>query len=335
MHAACPRPCRPRPARAVVPEPPATTASTAAAIIAAGKGPLRWSQEGLAWPNRSASRFVDAGGVRWHLQRLGAADAPVCILLLHGTGASTHSWRDLAPRVASGQVAVIAPDLPGHGFSETRDREAFSLPGMAQALATMLRTIEASPTLVCGHSAGAALGARLCLDGGARPRTLVAINGAWLPFGGLAGRLFSPAARLLAASGIAAPLIARRAADPALAHRLLAGTGSRIDRDGAALYGRLMRSPAHVAGALAMMAAWDLAPLLREMPRLAPRLLLLAGAADTTVPAAQSARIAAQVAGARLDILPALGHLAHEEAPERFASCLLAAVAEDAAMHRG
>lgn len=57
--------------------------------------PLAWDRDGRDWPNRAASRFVEVGGIHWHVQQLG--QGPV-LLLLHGTGAATHSWRDIAPR---------------------------------------------------------------------------------------------------------------------------------------------------------------------------------------------------------------------------------------------
>jgi magnesium chelatase accessory protein len=297
-----------------------------------GYGPLVWERDGACWPNCEASLFVDAGGLRWHVQRMGDADAPQLILLLHGTGAATHSWRALAPLLAR-DAQVVAPDLPGHGFSSAPGRDSFSLPGMARAVAALLRALDISPTVVVGHSAGAAIGARLCLDGAIAPGTLIGINGAWLPFGGPAARFFSPAARILADSPMAAWLVARSAREPGLARRLLDGTGSRIDDVGARAYARLLRSPAHIAGALAMMAHWELGPLLRELPSLAPHLLLLAGAADRTVSQAQSAQVARSVAGARLEILPGLGHLAHEEAPEMFAARILAATSPAAASH--
>ena len=63
-------------------------------------GPARgpnWERDGRDWPNREASRFVHAAGLRWHVQVMGSG--PV-VLLLHGTGAATHSWRDLMPKLA-------------------------------------------------------------------------------------------------------------------------------------------------------------------------------------------------------------------------------------------
>ncbi|HRD99356.1 MAG TPA: hypothetical protein PLA97_23480, partial [Rubrivivax sp.] len=112
-------------------------------------------------------------------------------------------------------------------------------------------------------------------------------------------------------------LFAWRAADPARVRRLVDATGSQIDDAGVALYGRLVRDPAHVAGALAMMANWDLRELVAALPRLAVPLFLLAADGDKTVPPAQARHAAALVPRARCSRLPALGHLAHEEDPQR------------------
>ncbi|MEL4403125.1 alpha/beta fold hydrolase, partial [Shewanella algae] len=82
------------------------------------------------WPNRDSSRFVEAGGLVWHVQQMGSGPP---ILLLHGTGAATHSWRGVMPLLAR-DFTVIAPDLPGHGFTRGRPRGGLTLPGMAGAV---------------------------------------------------------------------------------------------------------------------------------------------------------------------------------------------------------
>jgi magnesium chelatase accessory protein len=277
-----------------------------------------WERDGRDWPNRAASRFVEAGGLRWHVQQMG--DGPV-LLLLHGTGASTHSWRDLAPLLAE-HFTVIAPDLPGHAFTQKASGAGMSLPGMSGLVRALLDALQARPELALGHSAGAAILARMTLDRQLSPRALVSVNGAFLPFQGLA-RIFSPAAKFLASTSLAAQLAAARAREPAAVARLLAGTGSTLDPRGIALYARLVRNPAHVAGALAMMARWELAALRHELPRLAVPVLLLVGTNDRTVPAAQATQVAAGIPAARVQGLAGLGHLAHEEQPERVAAAIL------------
>ncbi|MBS0558518.1 MAG: alpha/beta fold hydrolase [Proteobacteria bacterium] len=275
-----------------------------------------WERDGRDWPNREASRFVQAGGLRWHVQVSGSGPAA---LLLHGTGASTHSWRDLAPLLAR-HFTVIAPDLPGHGFTATPPAARLSLDGMSWLLAQLMAALGVSPVLGIGHSAGAAILARGSLDGRITPAALVSINGALLMLRGLPGSLFAPLARTLARTSLAARLFAWRAGDPATVARLLDSTGSRIDPVGAALYARLARSPGHVAAALGMMANWDLRALEQDLPRLAGPMLLMTGDKDGTVPPAEAREVLRLVRGASEVVLPGLGHLAHEERPERTAA---------------
>jgi magnesium chelatase accessory protein len=258
---------------------------------------------------RQHSRFVRAGGLKWHVQELGSG--PVA-LLVHGTGASTHSWRSLAPMLAE-RYRVVAIDLPGHAFT---DRLAVpSLPEMARVLAEMLRSIDARPALAVGNSAGAAIVARMALDDLIAPAALVSINGAFLPLPGLQGVVFSPMARFLASSPLAAHVFAWRAKDPAAVRRLIGSTGSNIDRVGSELYGRLVRSPAHVEGTLRMMASWELDGLQRDLPSLHVPLLLLVGTNDGTVPPAEAERVKRLLPRAKLVRMHGLGHLAHEEQP--------------------
>lgn len=267
------------------------------------------------WPHRAASRFVLAGGLRWHVQVLdGAArDAPVA-LLLHGTGASTHSWRDIGPLLAR-RYTVVMPDLPGQGFSAMPPPGGLSLAGMATGITALLRVLDVRPELIIGHSAGAALGARLCLDGVAAPERLISINGALLPLGGMAGMVFGPMARLMVNLPGVARLAARQARDRATVERLLRDTGSVLPAEGVDLYARLFRRPEHVAATLGMMAAWDLPGLARDLPRLMTPLTLIVGKQDRTIRPTEARRLQALLPAARIEALPGLGHLAHEEAP--------------------
>jgi len=281
-------------------------------------GSLQWEVDGLDWPNREASRFVEAGGIRWHVQIMGRGQV---VLLLHGTGASSHSWRALAPLLAE-RHTVLAPDLPGHGFTQTPAPERLSLTGMAALVESLLRTLKLDPESVVGHSAGAAIAARMCLDGAVAPRSLISINGALLPLSGLPGRVYSPIARFLARGGIWASLLARSAADRQAVARLIERTGSRIEPRGIDLYHRLLRARRHTAAALGMMARWDLLPLQRELADSRPHLLLVAGGNDLMVPPEQAERLGARLPAARLRRLSGCGHLLHEERPEETAALI-------------
>lgn len=261
-----------------------------------------------------------AGGLRWHVRQSAAAqDERPLLLLLHGTGSSSRSWDGCAP-LLGGRYRLLAPDLPGHGGSSGFADGAASLPRMAQALTALLRALDAVPVAVAGHSAGAALMLQLWLDG-ALPsaRRLLSLNGALEPLPGLAGAVFPPLARAMAALPLLPWVAARAASRPRAVQHLVASTGSRLDAPAMAHYRALLRQPAHVAGALRMMAHWDVGPLVpalrRRLVQTPMALLLAAGSADSTVDPRQSERVARQLPGAQFRLLQGLGHLAHEEAP--------------------
>ncbi len=283
-----------------------------------GTGSLVFERDGHDWPNREASRFVTAGGLRFHVQVAG--EGPVA-LLVHGTGASTHSWRALLPRLAR-SFTVVAPDLPGHGFTEMPAPERLSLPAMADAVAALLHELGLKPAIAVGHSAGAAVLVRMAIDGRLAPKAIVSLAGALLPLGGFAGQMFSPIAKLMALNPVVPQLFAWRASNPAVIERLLDQTGSRIDAEGAAIYARLARTRGHVAGALGMMANWDLKSLEADLPRLSVPLVLVAGGTDRMVRAEVAYDVRRRLPAAEVVMLRGLGHLAHEEKPDLVAGII-------------
>lgn len=282
------------------------------------KRDLDWERDGVDWPNREHSRFVRASGLTWHVQVAG--EGPV-LLMLHGTGGSTHTWAGMIRDLAA-DFTVVAPDLPGHGFTATPGEYGLSLPGMAREIADLLAALDLTPILGVGHSAGAAILAWMSLDGLPPLRGMMAINGAFLPFGGLAGRIFSPLAKLMALSPFTPRLFASQHADPVVIGRLLRGTGSDIDARGAEIYRRLIGSPRHVAGALGMMANWDLRRLEREVADLQIPVTLVSCAGDRTVRPHQAATVAARIPAATVIALPWGGHLGQEERPSEMAELL-------------
>jgi magnesium chelatase accessory protein len=151
---------------------------------------------------------------------------------------------------------------------------------------------------------------------------IVSLNGALLPFPGMANDFFGPAARFLASSTITAKAFALFAGSRSSIERMMRSTGSSIDADGMRQYERLAGSSAHVHGALALMANWDLRPLLQDLPRLPARLVLVTGSKDGMVPPAEAYRVRSLFPKAELVSLRGLGHLAHEERPADIAALL-------------
>jgi len=288
---------------------------------------LDWSREGLIWPHRAASQFVPVGAARWHVQRMGSGHRDKGpLLLLHGTGASVHSWRSLMPLLAE-RHDVIAMDLPRHAFTTGHDAYAMSLPAMAREVARLMEALAVTPAAIIGHSAGAAIALQLALDH-AHTEPIIGLSAALRPFPGALAQIFPAIAKTLFVNPLVPRIFTGSIDLVGGAEKFLwRSTHSRIDREGLACYARLLKHPGHAGGALAMMANWDLPALRERMGAVTNPVLLLHGANDPAIPPDWARDAAGWLPNARLELLPGLGQLAHEEAPELAASHIAAFLA--------
>ena len=282
----------------MAPRPPARSPACAATL------PAHLPRD---WPLRSASQRVMCKPHDWHVQITGTGPE---VLLVHGAGASSHSWANL--RATLPGYRLIAPDLPGQGFTRA-GRAQYGLDAMADDLAALCSDQGWRPGAIIGHSAGAAIALRLTEIMPVRPACVIGVNAALGPFDGLAGWLFPKLARAMTLSPFVAHMVARYAGQPQRPDRLIASTGSRLPAREMARYRALFTSPAHIEATLGMMADWNLEPLLQRLPQIDLPVLLIAGEGDVAVPARVSHRAAGWLPAGACLTLPGLGHLAHEE----------------------
>lgn len=279
---------------------------------------LDWDIDGRDWPNRASSRFVVSSGRTWHVQMMGSGPT---LLLLHGTGASVHSWRDVLPLLAQ-HYHVIALDLPGHAFTDLPPPSGLTMDGMSRSIAQLLSDLGVAPKLAIGHSAGAAILVRMQIDKLMRFDRIVSLNGALRPLLGVANMLMPTLARIVASAPFVPDVLAWRATSPEAVARLLNSTGSHLNANGIAIYRHLFSTRRHVTAALGMMANWDLHQLWRDLPRLDGPLDLVATSEDLTIPATQAWDVKARVPHAVVHLVRGLGHLAHEERPQQMSTLI-------------
>ncbi len=257
------------------------------------------------WPLRAQARRVRARHDWWVVEH-GAGPE---VLLLHGAGASGHSFRHLIPALAG--YRCLAPDLPGQGFTRPGSRGRFGIGPMAEDVAALCATAGWRPQLVIGHSAGVPLALQLSTL--IPLRAVIGINAALGQFDGAAGFLFPLLARALAATPFVPTVVSRLWGNEAKVRALIEGTGSQIDAAGIGQYTNLIKRAAHVDGTLAMMAAWRVDRLMAGAAGLGVPTHLLTTAGDHIVPPRVSHEAARLLPRAEVRELPDLGHLAHEE----------------------
>lgn len=270
------------------------------------------------WPMRAHSDFVRASTLTWHVQSVG--DGPT-VLMLHGAGASTHTWRGMADLLKS-HFRVVMLDLPGHGLTECYKTGDYSLPRTAKDVSALMVAYDVSPDAIIGHSAGAAIACKMAIDS-QRPIPIFGINAALLPFDGLAGIAFPAFAKFAAQTSLVHALLTRRARDRSQLRRVIEGTGSRINEQMLDDYLRLMQRPDHVRSVLRMMAGWDLSSLLGDVADAKVLLHLWMSSSDRAVSAGATRAATNPYDTITVDIMSGLGHLAHENSPATFAASLL------------
>jgi len=123
------------------------------------------------WPTTSVHR-VEADGVKIFYREAGPKDAPT-VLLLHGFPTSSFQYRELIPRLAE-RYRVIAPDLPGFGFTEIPEKRGytFTFDALAKTIEAFIDALGLKRYALYVFDYGAPTGLRVAM---ARPENVTAI----------------------------------------------------------------------------------------------------------------------------------------------------------------
>lgn len=272
-----------------------------------------------------------AGGHLTVIEAGPVVDARATVVLLHGASANASDpmegvGRDLAAR----GFRVLAVDRPGFGGSDRLAGARAASPAFqAAAVREALDALGAGRVILVGHSWAGALAARMALDGPERLAGLVLVAPAVLPFPEMrlpwwARLALTPPVAWLLSRTIAAPLglyYGAGATRAAFAPQPV--SAGYVDRSRALLAlrpGSLLANVQDLAGLPGFLA--EQAPLYHGI---AVPTVIVAGEADPIVPTAAQARpLARKIPGARLVILPGIGHMIPHVAREALTAEIVA-----------
>jgi pimeloyl-ACP methyl ester carboxylesterase len=282
-------------------------------------------------------RFVRAHDVELFVQERGDPSRPA-VVFVHGTGAWSETWLPAMDAVAAAGFHAVALDLPPFGYSQRPDPSRYDKTEQGRRIAALLDALGLERPVLVGHSFGGGPTVEAVLAAPERVRGLVLVDAALgireagqpPGSGPMLARAFlsiRPLRDAVVAALLSNPRFTRRllqsfVADPAVA------TDERV-----AIYQR----PLAVRGTTRAFGHWLPALLLpdakarSENPAsyAALRLPVVAlwGDRDTITPLAQGQRVVGLVPGARLVVLPGLGHIPQIEGPEPFHRALVEALA--------
>jgi pimeloyl-ACP methyl ester carboxylesterase len=254
-----------------------------------------------------------------------AGEGPA-LLLVHGIGDSSDTWRDLIPLLARNHT-VIAPDLLGHGHSD-KPRADYSVAAFANGLRDLLGILGIDRATVVGHSLGGGVAMQFAYQYPDHCDRLVLVS-----TGGVS-REVHPALRLVAMPNAGLGLHLLRMPGSRLAGQAAAeilrrlGTGLGHDADDIlrvfdAMPDATSRSAViHTLRAVVdwrgqMVTMLDRCYLGRGMPT-----QLIWGQRDPIIPVSHAHMAHAALPGSRLAIMPEAGHFPHHSEPAQFTAIL-------------
>ena len=279
---------------------------------------LAYREAGLA--GAAAGESAAAGEGAAGAGEIGAAgEGRPTLLLIHGMAGSSHTWREMIPRLSQ-HFHVIAPDLPGHGQSSL-EFDDYSLGAMASALRDLLVAKGVTRCTVIGQSLGGGVALQFVYQ---YPEFCERI--ALIGSGGL-GREVSWILRLLAVPG-AGFLVTGAAAPPVVnvgnsMRRFLLDRGVRAESvaESWAAFESLAR-PGHrrtffktlravVDNRGQAVSATNRLHLAAKLP-----VQVIWGDRDPIIPVSHGHATHEAIPGSRLAIVPGTGHYPHVEDPD-------------------
>lgn len=274
----------------------------------------------------SGTTFVDVNERQTRVHLGGEVSGPP-ILLLHGISRSLEDWQPQFTRYSKAGYRVIAPDLPGFGFSERLPASA-ALPGLAQGVLETLDAIgEVRPLHVMGNSLGGACALQLLTVVPDRVASLVLVSSAGFgaelhPFlrmiatpviGSFAARNPNRAVAQLAERTLHVDrsVVTEEAIDRAMAIARIPGYG--------AMFHEMARSFASVRG---VRPGWRDKLLVEVSRHTRPRVIVW-GDRDRILPVKHLDAARRALPHAKVHLFEGVGHMPQLESPDRFGQVTL------------
>jgi len=261
---------------------------------------------------RAPTDFIQAAGVRLHVRDTGppsgGPDAPV-VLLLHGFGASLHTWEPWASGLQD-RWRVIRIDLPGAGLTGADPTGDYSDARSIHVLLALMDGLGVAHASVVGHSMGGRLAWRLAAEHPQRVDKLVLLAPDGFASPGFEyGKAPEVGFLVRLMKHVLPKPVLRASLAPAYADRTLI-KDEMVDR-----YHDLLLAPGVRGALIARMQQLVLQEPTPWLQRITAPTLLLWGEQDAMIPVANAQDYLRVMPQARLVALPGVGHLPHEEAP--------------------
>jgi pimeloyl-ACP methyl ester carboxylesterase len=252
-------------------------------------------------------RLID--GVAVHVRDSGPRDAPV-LVLLHGLGASLHTWEPWA-KTLDRSYRVVRFDFPGHGLSGAMPDNDYRDPRTHRLLLALLDSLRITRATLAGNSMGGRVAWSFTAEHPERVERLVLVSPDGFASPGFA---YDKPAEVPAVLGVMRWILPRVMLRANLAPAYADPT--RLSDTVVRRYHDLMLAPGNRQALLTRMQQTMLTDPLPRLQRIIVPTLLLWGEQDQMIPVSNAQDYLNAIPQAQLVKLAELGHLPFEEAPD-------------------
>ena len=282
----------------------------------------------VSWPDSidliyhaEHSWFMTIDGVRIHYQEAGDEKAPP-LILIHGFISSNLVWNEVFLPLAHAGFRVIAPDLPGYGYSDKPRYGEYTIAAQARAVLALMDRLGIEKATIVGASYGGAIAALMAIDCPERVSRLVLVGA--VSNDEPKKKLLLRLARVPLLGDIATPLflgsrwvLRKRTED---VYRRL---GSPMDeRKLEARHHLLETSNTHRA-MIRTIRSWSANRVSRDAHLIRQPTMLMWGDQDTHIPISNAYQLRDAIPNSRLIIFRRCGHLPPTEYPAKFVAAIV------------
>lgn len=260
------------------------------------------------------SQFVPLQGMQVHLRDEGPRTDPQPIVLLHGTSASLHTWDGWADALKD-QRRVIRMDLPGFGLTGPMPDGDYRLTRYVNFVIALLDQLGVQQAVLAGNSFGGNLAWKIAVDHPQRVSKLVLVDAAGYPFDPASMPIGFKIAQIPALRPMMEHTLPRSMIESSV--RNVYGDPSKVTPELVDRYQELTLRSGNRSALVERFRQSPSGEFTAQIPQVRQPTLILWGAQDRLIPPDNALRFQRDIAGSRLVMFDALGHVPHEEDPEQ------------------
>jgi len=259
-----------------------------------------------------------------HYRDQGCRTCPA-MLLLHGANSSLHTWEPLVAQLGA-EYRIVTLDLPGHGLTGGTPDDDYSAAGMMAAIDVVAAQLDLERFIIGGNSMGGGISWRYALAQPARVEALVLLNAAGMPprageqppSSNIGFRIMQYSAGRWLAGQITPRSLVKSSLQQSVSNQAVV-TEAAVDR-----YWELLRFPGNRQATATRAAQPRDMRMAERVGEISVPTLIVFGAEDRIINPSAAQTFGERIKGSKIVLLPGIGHLPMEEAPQATAAAIRA-----------